>query len=239
MKTLPITSTQFLKACERYLGIGEHPPGSNRNEITRWFGVAAAWCMMSMCRVAYDLGILEALWGRKLSYTVDGYDRGKSKGWLVNPRGKYEPGDFVFFNFGDSDWGGRPLGIHHVGVCKVDLGGGKFASYEGNTGDDFKKRVRAKSLVAAVVRPPWKRPFFAPKAKGRFARIARRVLCHQDEAMRHKAKRWLSKKDLWAERGGEVRVEVFRGGKAAISGGFSHGKRVWVPGSAVGRTYVR
>lgn len=150
-----LTVTGVLAAFARYVGIGEHPPGSNKNAITAWYGLVGAWCAMCLSKVLADVGLLKEVLGHAMSYTVDIYDRGKAQGWLVDPRGKYQPLDIILFHFGDPHWGGRPLGIHHVGMCITDLGGGQFASYEGNTGDDCRKRVRAKSNVAAVVRPPW------------------------------------------------------------------------------------
>lgn len=238
MKALPVTAARFLKQCEVYVGIGENPKGSNRNSITRWYGLAAAWCMMSMSKVCWDIGVLEETWGRKMAYTVDGYERGKKLGLLVDPRGKYEPGDFVFFNFGDPDYGGRPLGIHHVGTAIVDLGGGKFASYEGNTGDDFKKRIRSKRLVAAVVRFPWRKQLFAPKPKGRFTHMRKTALCYLDEAMTKPA-RTITGRLLYAKSGGEVKLDICRGGRDGIRWGGSLMRRVWVAGSSVGKPYVR
>lgn len=164
MPDLNVTAAQALKAWDKYIGIGEHPPGSNRNAITAWYGYVGAWCAMALSKVLSDVGVLKAVLGHAMAYTVDVYNRGKAMGWLVSRTGKYEPGDIILFNFGDWHWGGRTLGIHHVGMAVVDLGGDMFACKEGNTGDDCKKRIRNKSNVAAVVRPPWAKSTPKPKA---------------------------------------------------------------------------
>lgn len=168
MSKLPVTAAHALAAFKHYLGIGEHPPGSNRNGITKWFGMVGPWCAMTISKVLDDCGVLKAVLGRAMAYTVDIYLRGKAQGWLVSTGKHYEPGDIVLYNFGDPHYGGRPLGIHHVGMVVADIGGGRFVSYEGNTGNDARRRVRSKSGVAAVVRPPWAKPAKAkPKPKKR------------------------------------------------------------------------
>ncbi len=47
----------------------EHPPGSNHNQVTEWYGFDGPWCNMSISFEAAHSGNLPAIFG-KFAYTV-------------------------------------------------------------------------------------------------------------------------------------------------------------------------
>jgi hypothetical protein len=119
----------------RHLGVRESPPGSNRTQFGRWFGVdGVPWCAIFasycfdrgagvvLCRGWHGAGV----YPRGVTYvpTLAAWLRATDR-WLGH--GSPEPGDLVIF-----DWdGGLP---DHVGIVERALGGGRVATVEGNTG---------------------------------------------------------------------------------------------------------
>lgn len=62
------------------------------------------------------------------------------------------PGHIVFFDWGGSNTTGF---IDHVGIITANLGGGRVATIEGNTGDACRRRVRAANVIAGFGVPAY------------------------------------------------------------------------------------
>lgn len=154
MATTKTTARQALAYFATLLGTGETPPGSNTNFITRWFGYSGAWCAMT---ISYVLNKFSCLWmiHGKQDYTVTLYQNAVKDHTWRSSEAKPKPGWLVLFNFGDWNWGGRPLGIHHVGMVKQHLSDGRIATYEGNTADAVRLRFRSRDNIAGYVALPW------------------------------------------------------------------------------------
>ena len=127
-----------LATAEKFLDVGETPPGSKRTPFGTWFGVdGVAWCniFVSYC------------FARGAGYViVDGFPGGKAAGIYPGKGCSYVPtteawlqvtgmwlgqvpplpGDIAIYNWD----GGRP---DHIGLVSRDLGGGDFEAIEGNT----------------------------------------------------------------------------------------------------------
>jgi hypothetical protein len=139
----------------KHLGKTERPPGSNRNEFGKWFGVdGCPWCaiFVSYCfLVGAKYTIAEGFAGAGC------YAKGctyvpTTEAWL-RATGMWKgrttplPGDIAIFNWD----GGVP---DHIGIVEEYLGGGKFHSIEGNTslgsnsnGGEVMRRLRYVSQV--------------------------------------------------------------------------------------------
>lgn len=109
---------------EKRRAIGETPPGSNRNEYTRWFygsDLAAPWCAIYQCWVEDKAG---GMLMPKTAYTPT-----MAQFFIDNKRFGKVPrlGALAFFDFPDS----LPR-IQHVGRV-VDLSAGRIVTNEGNT----------------------------------------------------------------------------------------------------------
>jgi hypothetical protein len=120
----------------RHIGEKESPAGSNRTPFGRWFGVdGVKWCNVF---VSYAFGV-------GAEYTICQGFRGAgvypkgctyvptTEAWLRATgmwvgRTTPLPGDIAVFNWD----GGVP---DHIGLVEEDLGDGRFACIEGNTGD--------------------------------------------------------------------------------------------------------
>ncbi|CAB4171671.1 Peptidoglycan binding-like [uncultured Caudovirales phage] len=151
------------------VGIVEHPAGSNQGPyITSWQelsgypGGGVAWCQCFVNASAY-VGTRKRLNPASLGgYTVS----------VVSMAGRGEhglkrvsleaarPGDWVYFNWPGGD------SVDHVGLF-LSRNGSTVHTLEGNTsaegslgsqsnGGGVFKRTRDRSLIAAVVRPPFK-----------------------------------------------------------------------------------
>jgi hypothetical protein len=93
-------------------------------------------------------------------------------GWRRVPKEKTQPGDVVFYDFGDLGAGDVDGDNDHVGICSRSASGGRLWAIEGNTqsgtggnqanGGGVFERHRQLSLVRHVYRPPyeaWSREF--------------------------------------------------------------------------------
>lgn len=219
-----MTASRMVAIWRSYLGVSEHPPGSNRTIFGERFGMNGyAWCAMFLWCGLIELGF-------KVAKNAGSHELitmlGHLPGWKFVPVKDARKGDLL-----DYTW-------RHVGGCEARPNSKGVVAIEGNHNDRVARVPRANSSIARVLRPPYaSEPKPQPDAKGRFAKVRETVQCYNAPGRMHKAKD--GRVDLKAKRGGEVRVHKYAGGEAQISGGFSRGAMVWVRGSALGRAYVR
>lgn len=145
------TAAGMLAEARKLLGTGEHPPGSNHNIITEWYGLDGPWCNMSISYEAGHSGNLPAIFG-KFAYTVFHAQAFQSHGRWHFGLGGARAGDVVFF-----DWSGtRKIGnIDHVGLIEAVRSDGTIVTLEGNTSDGFFRRVRNSACVVGYGRPAY------------------------------------------------------------------------------------
>lgn len=141
----------MLAAARKLLGTTEHPPGSNHNQITQWYGVDAAWCDMSISYEAAHSDNLAAVCG-KFAYTVAHARAFVARGRWHYGLGGARAGDIVFF-----DWSGTRsiANIDHVGLIEAVHSNATITTLEGNTSDRFLRRVRNASCVVGYGRPAY------------------------------------------------------------------------------------
>jgi hypothetical protein len=140
------------------LGMGEHPPGSNHNEITVWSNRYierignGPWCNMAVTYWAGHSGNLRAIFaGRGIGYadTVKHARKFQSKHrWHTGTAG-IRRGDVVFF-----DWSGtHSIGnIDHVGVVEK-VRGGTIITIEGNASNKCRRIPRDHRYIVGYGRP--------------------------------------------------------------------------------------
>jgi hypothetical protein len=119
-----------------HIGVKESPPDSNRTPFGEWFGVdGVKWCnvFVSYCfGVGAGYTICDGFTGRPGVYARGCTYVPTTEAWLRATnmwvgRTTPLPGDIAIFNWD----GGEP---DHIGIVEEDLGGGRFATIEGNTG---------------------------------------------------------------------------------------------------------
>jgi peptidoglycan hydrolase-like protein with peptidoglycan-binding domain len=144
------TADGMIAKARTLLGTGEQPPGSNHNLITVWYGFDGAWCDMSISYIAAHSDNLSAVMG-KHAWTVEHAKAFKSAGRWHYGLGGIRAGDIVFY-----DWGGSGSidKIDHVGLVEAVHSNGTITTLEGNTSDQFMRRVR-KSCVVGYGRPAY------------------------------------------------------------------------------------
>jgi peptidoglycan hydrolase-like protein with peptidoglycan-binding domain len=137
------TVAGMLTQARKLLGTKENPPGSNHNLVTTWYGFDGAWCDMSVSYEAGHSDNLSAMMG-KFAYTVAHAQAFKTNGRWHYGLGGIRAGDIVFF-----DWsgGGNIGGIDHVGLVEAVHSNGTITTLEGNTSDEFRRRVRSACVV--------------------------------------------------------------------------------------------
>lgn len=140
----------MLAAARALLGTAENPPGSNHNFITSWYGFDGPWCDMAVSYEAAQSSNLSAVLG-KFAYTVAHAQAFQNAGRWHYGLGGVRPGDIVFF---DWDGGGSIAGIDHVGLVEAVHSNGTITTLEGNTSDEFLRRVRS-SCVVGYGRPAY------------------------------------------------------------------------------------
>lgn len=145
------------------LGLGETPPGSNRNFITEWYNKEVdkighgPWCEMTITWAMWTGGAKELKKGR--AYTVwaagDGVDGINGSSWHWGTKGM-RAGDQVYF-----DWkGGRGKTsiVDHTGMVEKVFADGTFYVLEGNTSANKLQRMRRdKKYIVGYTRFDWDR----------------------------------------------------------------------------------
>ncbi|GHI02045.1 hypothetical protein AQI88_17870 [Streptomyces cellostaticus] len=141
----------MLAAARKLLGTTEHPPGSNRNLITQWYGFTGPWCDMAVSYAAAHSDNLSAI-GGKFALTTAHARAFQGKGRWHYGVGGIRPGDIVFF-----DWSGsRSIGaIDHVGIVEAVHSNRTITTLEGNTSDAFRRRVRTSACIVGYGRPAY------------------------------------------------------------------------------------
>ncbi|MFF4014795.1 peptidoglycan-binding protein [Streptomyces sp. NPDC001843] len=145
------TAKGMIAAARKLLGTTEHPPGSNHNLVTTWYGFSGPWCDMSISYEAAHSDNLKAVMG-KFALTTAHARAFQAHGRWHYGLGGIRPGDVVFFDFS----GGRSIsGIDHVGLVEAVHSNGTITTLEGNTSDAFRRRVRGRSCVVGYGRPAY------------------------------------------------------------------------------------
>jgi hypothetical protein len=141
----------MLSQARKLLGTTEHPPGSNHNLVTQWYGFNGPWCDMAVSYEAAHSDNLAAVCGKNANTVAHARAFQAKKRWHFGLGGA-RPGDIVFF-----DWSGtRSIGnIDHVGVIEAVHSNGTITTLEGNTSDRFLRRVRNASCVVGYGRPAY------------------------------------------------------------------------------------
>jgi peptidoglycan hydrolase-like protein with peptidoglycan-binding domain len=140
----------MIAEARKLLGLKESPPGSNHNKVTEWYGVDAAWCDMAISYIAAHSDNLSAVMG-KFAWTVAHAKAFRDASRWHYGLGGVRAGDVVFF-----DWGGSGSidRIDHVGLVEAVHSDGTITTLEGNTSDQFMRRVR-KSCIVGYGRPAY------------------------------------------------------------------------------------
>jgi len=144
-----------LAQARRFVGVGEHPPGSNRTSFGHWFGVdGEPWCaiFLSYCfKVGAGIVLCGGVAGPGVNANGCAYVPTLER-WLQDTDqwvdGAPAAGDIVVF-----DWdGGVP---DHAGIVERSLGAGRLATIEGNCDNAVSRRERGLVSVAGFgrVRP--------------------------------------------------------------------------------------
>lgn len=146
------TTRDVLSEARRRLGIQESPRNSNRTPIGVQFGWnGVPWCAEYVCVCLSEAGFK---FNKSASCTALHHEF-KSKGWKTVSLSNAQAGDVVFFN-----WPGTAYAMDHTGFVEGRKADGRLITLEGNTtlsngNGGVARCVRAKSLVASIVRPPY------------------------------------------------------------------------------------
>jgi len=130
-----------LAQARKFVGVTEHPPGSNRTLFGRWFGAdGEPWCaiFLSYC-FKVGAGIVLCGGTSDTGVTANGCAYVPTLASWLRATGQWRdtgpprPGDIVVFN-----WNGGEA--DHAGIVERNLGGGRFSSIEGNSDDQVARR---------------------------------------------------------------------------------------------------
>lgn len=136
------------------IGTSEQPKGSNYIKYnTEYYGgfvsgSAYAWCCVFVWWVFKECGLSNLFYdGGKTAWCPAAAQWFKNKGqWVTSG---YQPGDVVFFHFGESD-----RDIEHVGIVE-SVNDGKVTCIEGNYSDKVDRVVRSYWQIAGAGRPAY------------------------------------------------------------------------------------
>jgi peptidoglycan hydrolase-like protein with peptidoglycan-binding domain len=163
------TAEGMIAQARALLGVREEPPGSNRNLVTRWYGMTGPWCDMSISFAAGHSDNLDAVLG-KFAWTVAHAKAFRDHGRFHYGLGGCRRGDILFL-----DWSGRRSldGIDHVALVEAAHSDGTVTTLEGNTSDRFMRRVRDASCVVGYGRPLYRDSTPMPATDGMLRRGSR------------------------------------------------------------------
>lgn len=156
-----VTAKNVLDVARHEIGVTESPAGSNEQKYgaefhdngVAWCAIFTSWCF----KHAGDINLI----GGFDDYTVSMAQWFYNHQQWIEPYGKVQPGDVVFFHFGSTNTG-RWKNIHHVGIVEGIAADGRIITIEGNTsvssddnGGAVMRRVRSRSGIAGFGRPKY------------------------------------------------------------------------------------
>jgi hypothetical protein len=154
VQTWPTTAERLIAIAMEDRGLGENPPGSNRNKITSWYGLTGAWCAMSLAywmHKASGVDVRKALdcpgWALTTSAVAAARDAGI---WHPGDSG-IRRGDMVFYKLAGGDAGF----VNHCGIVTMASDKQTIRSIEGNTSNVVAERTRARGYIVGYIRPPY------------------------------------------------------------------------------------
>lgn len=162
------TAKAMLAEATKSIGLSGRPNYVTRDYAARHGSafLKAPWCDMSITYWARRSDTTKAvLPAGDRAYTVwHARDFVAVKRWhtgtSLNIKQHAKAGDIVFFDWGASNATGN---IDHVGIVTANLGDGRVATIEGNTGDACKRRVRGADVIAGFGQPAYSSAASSPK----------------------------------------------------------------------------
>lgn len=122
------TASEILSIARAELGTKESPAGTNRQKYGEWYNMnGVAWCAIFISWIFRNN--LKLIGGKNHYTPTFGKIFFNSDRWGNKPR----IGAIGFFNFGNSKYGGRWKGIHHVGIVESIIDNEYVITIEGNT----------------------------------------------------------------------------------------------------------
>lgn len=158
-----LTLTSVVSSAKTEVGVKEVPLGSNKTKYGAWYPMnGQAWCAMFVSWLFRNaLGLIHGKFARTDTKAKDL----NAKKLFTRGASGAAAGDILFFALYGSNYQGRFLGIHHVGLCIGKLADGRLIVIEGNTSDMVKIMYRHPSSVAGYFRPKYTSAAAAPAPK--------------------------------------------------------------------------
>ncbi|MFJ8188077.1 peptidoglycan-binding protein [Streptomyces sp. NPDC096105] len=146
------TRAQIVTKARSLIGIGENPPGSNRNKITEKYGYVGAWCAMTTWYVYQSFGVdLKKEFTPFWAATTQGVHAAQNRGlWRTDIR-TARPGDLVYYKLPDGDEGF----VNHTGIVVSAAPSGTVVAIEGNTANVCAQRTRSSHIVGYIDMSPF------------------------------------------------------------------------------------
>lgn len=141
------TRSQVTSQARALIGMGENPPGSNRNKITSTYGLVGPWCAMTTWYVWHLLGVdLRALYTTGWALCTSGANAAKTRGdWVAGLSGA-QPGDLVYFKVP----GGDPGYVNHTGIY-VSSDANTCVTIDGNWDNKLQQVSHPRSIVVGHI----------------------------------------------------------------------------------------
>lgn len=112
-----LTRDQLTDYARTLIGMGEDPPGSNVNAVSRAYGLIGAWCAMTTWFVFHRFGVdLRREFTQGWAATTLGANAAKTKGLWRAGRAGVKRGDLVYFKIPGGDAGY----VNHTGIYDSD-----------------------------------------------------------------------------------------------------------------------
>lgn len=145
------TAAAMITAARGLLGTTEHPPGSNHNAVTAWYGFDGPWCDMGISLEGERSGNRSAV-GRFALTTAHALWF-RARGQWAYGAGDIQEGDVVFFSWSR----GRTISsIDHVELVEnAKLGAGRRATIGCNVGDACRREIRDDTFIVGRGRPAY------------------------------------------------------------------------------------
>ncbi|HYR61230.1 MAG TPA: hypothetical protein VET24_01140 [Actinomycetota bacterium] len=131
-----------------FLGIGEHPPGSNCNAITRWYGQGCVpWAAIALSKACFDAGFNDGAGHWAMPGTVPRTEHGFA--WVPDLRRAFETAG----RFDRSPRRGDIAiiaGDRHACLVESARMDGIVRTIEGDFHDDCVRNARTMASIAGV-----------------------------------------------------------------------------------------
>jgi hypothetical protein len=137
-----------LAEMRKLIGTTEHPPGSNKTIVGKFYGFNDEWCAMAVTMAYVKAGSTGFAKGSRWAFVPFLVAAARTAQHGLTVTANPQPGDLVCYDLDGSNFAGSK---NHIGMFEKRTGPGKFQTIEANVDDTCKRMNRSMSTAPRIV----------------------------------------------------------------------------------------